>query len=229
MASTLRHALQARAVLALHIVERPSGDLRLWNQHQVQAADRIRLVSTERFPQQPLCPIPLDGPSDPPADRQSQANDVELVFGDEEDEQRSVEPEPLLEQPPKVRRAAKPLGRSQPQVFHRSGQSPPLLFSDTRLRDRVSVLERDALPALLPAPLQDEPASTGAHAHQETMCPLPLPVVWLIRALHVGDSDAGDVVTAIPTRGLSKGRSLATSPRDCQTRLAAALFPLTAL
>src|SRR4051812_48334691 len=102
MASTLCRALESRAILALHIVERPAGDLRLGNQDHVQPAHRLRLVSTERFAQKPLRPISFDRPSDPPTDRESQADDPKIVFGNEEDEQRAVEPKPFLEQSPKV-------------------------------------------------------------------------------------------------------------------------------
>jgi hypothetical protein len=48
----------------------------------------------------------------------------------------------------------------------------------------------DAPTPFLPAPLQNEPPAFGAHAYEEAVCPLPLPVVRLKGPLHDSDSDS---------------------------------------
>jgi len=95
--SSLCESLQTRAILAFHLDEGPAHDLALRNQHEVQAANHLALVSTETFAEEPLRPIALDGATHPPAYGEAQAPEVPRVFGGEEDEERPIEPEPLSE------------------------------------------------------------------------------------------------------------------------------------
>jgi hypothetical protein len=122
----------------------------------------------EGLPQEALGPIAGHGPSD--LARRGQADPAEglAVHAGYENEERAVEPDSLAERLPEIGTPDEPLGRAQPRAGWRGHPwSGP-----------------DPLAPLLAPPLQYEAAALGAHAHEETVGPLPLPVVGLEGPFH---------------------------------------------
>src|SRR5438105_5343661 len=159
-------ALEALAILTPDLPLRVAEDLGLGYQDQIVATDHLLL--TEALSEEALGAIARHRP--PHLARGGQAQPaVRAAVGDgHEDEERAVEADPLPEGPPELGAAAEPLGRAQPRPGRRRhpGSGP------------------DPLPPLLPAPLEHKTATLGAHAHEESVRPLPLAVVGLEGPFH---------------------------------------------
>jgi hypothetical protein len=111
-------------------------------------------------------PVPRHRTSDLSAHGEAEPVVPARILYAHEDEERPRKTNPLLEDPTKLgaRPEPHPGGKGRFAAHRGSGS--------------------DALATLLPAPLQHEAAALGAHPHQESMGPLPTPIVGLERPLH---------------------------------------------
>lgn len=198
----LCQSLQTSAVFALDLCEAPADDLALWDQHEIEPANDLALVSTEAFTQEPLRAVPLYGTADATSHGQAETTDVLGVLGSEQDEKRPVQPKSLTEDPSKLRRQPDALAGSQSSV-----RQP--LVSRFRRRPACVPFDGDASgPAGLPwcACAPGTRASAYGYDCSVEMCACPS--CWRPRRREAPCGFPSD------TR---KARSLATCPHDCQT------------
>jgi hypothetical protein len=159
--------------LTLDLGEGSSRDVGLREDEQVEGRTRQRRGEPpEALAEETLRTVANDRVPDLAADRQTEPIARRPVRSDQEREQPSVEPCAASEHPVELRSGTQALRRSEA----RAHPSRPLAG--------LSRSGREALAALLTAPLQDELPALRAHPHEEAVRALALAIVRLERPLH---------------------------------------------
>src|SRR5438132_6591428 len=105
-------ALEALSVLTLDLPLCSAQDLGLRDQNQIETGQDLLLA--EALAQEALGAIARDRPAHLPRGREPQPAIAPAVGGGHQDEERTVEPDPLAERPPELGATPQPLGRTQP-------------------------------------------------------------------------------------------------------------------
>jgi hypothetical protein len=112
----LRQTFQASTVFALDFDEPAVHDLALRYEHEIEPSQNLAFVFPETFTEEPLGPVPLDGPAHPAAYRQPDPPVLTPVLHREQDEERPIESKTLAKDPAKLTGAPDALFRLQSGV-----------------------------------------------------------------------------------------------------------------
>src|SRR5258706_2695620 len=187
------------SVLTLDLWLCAPENLGLGDQYQVETGQGLELP--EALAEKALGPIPGHGSSDLARGGQAQPAVGPPVHRRHHHEQRPVEADSLPKGLAELGTPDDPLGGAQP----RSGRRPhPGSGSDP-------------LPPLLAPPLEHEAAPLGAHAHEESVGPLPLAIVRLEGPFHGCWLGPTGPRPPMGLASLGKGASLHPSGLSCQS------------
>jgi hypothetical protein len=198
--------LEPLAELTIHLGLCMLADLRPRHQNDiVRRGGRLRQPA-KGLAQTPSRPVPLDRPSHTASHREAQSMTRSPARQSDQGEHRSPQTSPLpehaLELPPLPQPAIPTETLTHDPDDPHTGSGP------------------QSLPTLLPTPLQNQPAPSRPHPHQEAVCALPLPLVGLERPLHADSLLSADSRDRDRIRTNSRGYRKDWSPvKDPTTRL----------
>jgi hypothetical protein len=175
--------------LTIHLSLAAFGESPRGEHHEVEPSTVVpRSPSSKALPHQSPGTVAQDRASDFPAHGEAQSVVPVTVLGRHQEKERPGQAHSFFERSPKFGAVPEPHPRWKRRLAaHRESGS-------------------DALSALLPAPLEHEPAAFRAHSHQETVGLLSPTIVGLERPLH--DRWASSPQSRSASQACSRGTKL---------------------
>lgn len=112
--SSGRNTEEALSVFMLHFLLAPADHVRLGHEDDVHGRREKLLVAAEALAKKPLRTVARHSASDAPTDRDAEPRPTPVVVGRDQEEQRTIEAQSLLEEAAKLRAGGDPILALQP-------------------------------------------------------------------------------------------------------------------